>query len=90
MISRRFVSAGFNVVTGPAEGGFLRSAGFNNLRVIASMGSTPGRSFSNAQTEKLVRLLDSHPQTTEQDLTEMIQWHKKIGEVWLCSGLLSM
>ncbi len=54
-------SAGFNLVTGPAEQDFLNSADLAGLRVMASVGSLPGSSFSKSGTKNRVRRFDSHP-----------------------------
>jgi len=54
-------SAGFNLVTGPADQAFLQAAGLHQLRVLASIPSIPGRSFSEAQVKSTVRRQDSNP-----------------------------
>jgi len=41
-------SAGFNLVTGPADHEFLQSAGLHQLHVLASIPAIPGRSFSSS------------------------------------------
>src|SRR4051794_14056525 len=55
-------AAGFNLVVGDAREEFLRSARLNNLRVLASIGTAPGSSFSAAQSEAIIRRFDSNPQ----------------------------
>src|SRR5438034_11545966 len=69
-------SAGFNLVTGEAKEQFLHSAKGNDLRVLASIATTPGPDFSTVATERVVRKFDSSPQiwawyvVDEPDLNE--------------------
>ena len=53
-------SAEFNLVTGPASKDFLQAAGLQQLHVLASIPSTPGRSFSASQVQSAVRRYDSN------------------------------
>ena len=54
-------SAGFNLVTGPADPAFLQAAGRHQLHVLASIPSIPGRSFSASTVKSTVRRLDANP-----------------------------
>src|ERR1019366_1965250 len=54
-------SAGFNLVTGPADHEFLQAAGLHELHVLASIPAIPGRSFASAQIKSTVRRQDSNP-----------------------------
>src|ERR1017187_2365373 len=54
-------SAGFNLVTGPADHEFLQAAGLHQLHVLASIPAIPGRSFSSSQIKSTVRRQDSNP-----------------------------
>src|ERR1035437_5017142 len=54
-------SAGFNLVTGPADHEFLQAAGLHQLHVLASIPSIPGRPFSSSQIKSTVRRQDSTP-----------------------------
>ena len=54
-------AAGFNLVTGPAEIDYLDAAERNGLRVLASPGSSAGKSFNDARARSRIALFDRHP-----------------------------
>ena len=54
-------AAGFNLVTGPAEIDYLDAAKRNGLRVLASPGSSAGKSFNEARARSRIALFDRHP-----------------------------
>lgn len=53
--------AGFNLVVGSAEKGYLDAAASNGLQVLASPGTSAGRGFSAEHARSAVRAFDSHP-----------------------------
>jgi hypothetical protein len=53
--------AGFNLVTGPAEQSYLDSAGQLGLKVLASPGTSAGKSFDAARARQVLAQLDRHP-----------------------------
>jgi len=53
--------AGFNLVAGPAKGGFLDVAKANGIGVLASPGSSAGEHFNAVKVRSTVTKLDRHP-----------------------------
>ncbi len=54
-------AAGFNLITGPAERGFLAAARAQGLKVLASPGTAAGPDFDPARARQTVRHFDAHP-----------------------------
>ena len=53
--------AGFSLVAGPAQRGFLDEAKANGIGVMASPGSSAGENFDAAKVRSTVAKLDRHP-----------------------------
>jgi hypothetical protein len=53
--------AGFNLVTGSAEKGYLDAAQAAGLKVLAAPGTSAGRGFNLANAAKTVKAFDVHP-----------------------------
>ena len=54
-------TAGFNVISGHAEKSFLDAAHNAKLKVLASVGSLPGKEFSREIVQKTIQSYDTHP-----------------------------
>lgn len=54
-------NAGFNLVAGRAEKGYLDSAGQVGLKVLATPGASAGPKFSEDRAREVVSQFDSHP-----------------------------
>jgi hypothetical protein len=53
--------AGFNLVTGSAEKGYLEAAQAAGLKVLAAPGTSAGRGFNLAAAARTVKTFDAHP-----------------------------
>jgi hypothetical protein len=53
--------AGFNIVQGPAQKGFLDAASASGLKVLASPGTSAGTNFNALTAQRVVAAIDSHP-----------------------------